>query len=377
MGPLAAHRDRFNRWVLPGLAFKAVVIGGGYATGRELVEFFLPSGPVGGLLAMLLAAAAWSAVCVLTFLFARLARALDYQAFFGALLGRFAVLFEAVLVLFAVLTLSVFGAAAGAIGAALFGWPVLAGTAALGLSVLAVVSRGSGAVEGLFKYVSVLLYGVYAVFLVLCVWRFGGGIAAAFHGSPPASDWVGGGLTYAGYNVVGAVLILAALRHQRDGRDAVVSGLLCGPLAMTPAIVFFVCLTAFAPQVRGEALPSDFLLRQLHAPAFHVLFQLMIFAALLECSAGSVHAINERIAAHNRRHGRADTPTVRLVAAALLLLFAMGVAGRVGLVALISQGYRFLAWVVLAVFVAPLATVGVARLIRGASPAPALVKAET
>ena len=39
----------FQRYLLPGLAFKAVVIGGGYATGRELAEFFLPSGPRGGL----------------------------------------------------------------------------------------------------------------------------------------------------------------------------------------------------------------------------------------------------------------------------------------------------------------------------------------
>ena len=35
----------FRRLILPGLAFKAIVIGGGYATGRELAEYFLPSGP--------------------------------------------------------------------------------------------------------------------------------------------------------------------------------------------------------------------------------------------------------------------------------------------------------------------------------------------
>ena len=32
----------------------AVIIGGGYATGRELAEYFVPSGPWGGLAAMLL-----------------------------------------------------------------------------------------------------------------------------------------------------------------------------------------------------------------------------------------------------------------------------------------------------------------------------------
>jgi len=48
-----APPGRFKRWILPGLGVKAVVIGGGYATGRELAEFFLSAGPWGGLYAIL------------------------------------------------------------------------------------------------------------------------------------------------------------------------------------------------------------------------------------------------------------------------------------------------------------------------------------
>src|SRR5690242_20903943 len=92
----AAVSSRFQRFLLPGLAFKAVVIGGGYATGRELAEFFLPSGPRGGLLAMLVAMLLFSLVCAATFLFARAAAARDYQSFFRALLGPGWIAFEAV-----------------------------------------------------------------------------------------------------------------------------------------------------------------------------------------------------------------------------------------------------------------------------------------
>jgi hypothetical protein len=42
-----AKSTAFQRLLLPGFAFKAVVIGGGYATGRELTTFFVPSGPRG------------------------------------------------------------------------------------------------------------------------------------------------------------------------------------------------------------------------------------------------------------------------------------------------------------------------------------------
>ena len=78
----AAGSSWFQRFLLPGFAFKAVVIGGGYATGRELAEFFLPSGPWGGLAAMLLAMLLWSIICATTFAFARAMQAFDYRSFF-------------------------------------------------------------------------------------------------------------------------------------------------------------------------------------------------------------------------------------------------------------------------------------------------------
>jgi uncharacterized membrane protein YkvI len=71
--------SRFQRLVLPGLAFKAAVIGGGYATGRELAEYFIPSGPQGGVLAILVAMASWSAICALTFALAHSTRRFDYR----------------------------------------------------------------------------------------------------------------------------------------------------------------------------------------------------------------------------------------------------------------------------------------------------------
>src|SRR5579871_5434279 len=85
----------FQRLLLPGFAFKAVIIGGGYATGRELAEFFLPSGPWGGLLGMVLAMLCWSALCALTFMYARATESYDYGALFRELLGRASFLFDA------------------------------------------------------------------------------------------------------------------------------------------------------------------------------------------------------------------------------------------------------------------------------------------
>ncbi|KQX26010.1 MULTISPECIES: YkvI family membrane protein [unclassified Sphingomonas] len=355
----------FQRFLLPGFAFKAVVIGGGYATGRELAEFFLPSGPWGGVAGMLLAMLVWSLVCAVTFAFARSVQAYDYRTFFERLLGPGWILFEIAYVLFVILILSVFGAAAGAIGEAVFGWPRIAGTLCLAAAMAGFATFGNKSVERLFKYVSFLLYAVYALFVILALGRFGDRIAANFALPASGDGWAAGGLAYAGYNIVGAVVILPVVRHMGSRRDAIVAGLVAGPLAMLPALLFFTCMIAFYPGIAQETLPSDFMLQQLRLPLFHLLFQLMIFSALLESGTGSVHAINERISAvWRKRHGVDLSARARALIALGLLIGCIFVANHFGLVTLIGSGYRFLAYALLAVYVLPVLTIGVLRLVR-------------
>jgi uncharacterized membrane protein YkvI len=364
-------RSRFQRFVLPGLAFKAVVIGGGYATGRELAEFFLPSGPIGGALGIVLAMFAWSGICVLTFLFSWMTAAKDYTTFFRHLLGRFGFVYEMLYFAFIVLVLAIFGAAAGEIGHAVAGWPSLAGTLTLMVGIAVFSAFGNESVERLFKYVSFFLYLVYAAFAALALYRFGDRILLSFKSAslPAGTGWAIGGATYAAYNVMAAVVILPVLRHLTSRRDAIVAGALCGPLAIIPALLFFMCMVGFHPQIGAEALPSNFLLEQIHLRSFQVLFQLMIFAALLESGTGSVHAVNERIAGAIARSGRTISDTARFGVAATLLFVSIFIADRFGLVALIAKGYRGLAWAVMVVFVVPLATYGAWLVLKqGGSP---------
>jgi len=361
----AERPGRFTRWVLPGLGVKAVVIGGGYATGRELAEFFLSRGPWGGLFAILFATLLFSIFCSLTFVTARRFQTYDYKSFFKQLLGPAWHFFELAYLLFVVLILAVYGAAAGAIGQAVVGAPVWAGTILLAACIAGVVAFGNKGVEALFRDVSYLLYGVYALFIVLALWTFGDRIPGGFAAYPQASGWAVSGLTYFGYNIIGAIVILPVLRHLLNDRDAIVAGVLAGPLTMLPASLFFIAMVAFYPEVQTAALPSDFLLQRIGIPAFHILFQTMIFSALLESGTSSVHAINERIdRAWQSRTSKPLTHQQRLGIAIVVLTACMFIAGRFGLVALIATGYRALSYILLATFILPLVTIGVWKLRR-------------
>ena len=355
--------SRFTRWLLPGLGVKAVVIGGGYATGRELAEFFLSRGPWGGLFAILFATLLFSIFCTLTFVAARRFQTYDYKSFFKQLLGPAWHLFELAYLLFVVLILAVYGAAAGAIGNAVFNAPVWAGTLLLALSIAGVVAFGNKAVERLFRDVSYYLYAIYAAFIILALWKFGDRVPGGFATYQQTSGWALSGLTYFGYNIVGAVVILPVLRHLLSDRDAVIAGTFAGPLTMLPALLFFIPMVAFYPEVQSATLPSDFLLQRIDIPAFHVLFQAMIFSALLESGTSSVHAINERIDhAWASRTGKELTHRQRLSIALVVLVLCMFLASRFGLVELIATGYRALSYILLATFILPLITVGLWKL---------------
>lgn len=362
---MSSRTDWFRRFLLPGFAFKAVVIGGGYATGRELVSFFMPSGPRGGLLGMAAAMLVWSVVCMATFTFGMVTESRDYRTFFRNLLGPFWPAFEIAYFLAMIVILAVFAAAAGAIGQALFGWPTLPGALALMASITLATTFGNESVERLFKYVSIFLYATYGVFLALSLSHFGDGILNAFSSHTRTAGWWVGGLTYAGYNVVGAVVVLPVLRHLRGKKDALIAGLLAGPLAMAPAILFFISMAAYYPAIEGKLLPSDFLIQQMNVPLFRLIFQTMIFAALVESGAGQIHAINERVAhAYQTGGHRTLSNRVRLVITVAILIGAVFVADRIGLISLIANGYRWLSFIFLGIYVFPLVTVGIWRMYR-------------
>ena len=356
----------FRRYLLPAFALKGVIIGGGYATGRELAEYFLSQGPTGALLAMAVATIMWSIVAALTFALAHHLQAFDYRSFIDKLLGPAAIVFELCFIAFCILLLAVFGAAAGEVVASLFTVPLWTGTVVLAVAIALVAGAGEAAVETMFKLVSGFLYAVYALFLVLALTRFGDPIAATLAAGGAVREWPMSGVTYGIYNIVAAVMILPLLTHFTSRRNAAIAGVISGPMAMLPALAFLIAMMAFYPQILGATLPSDYILQRLDSPAFRFVFQLMVMGALLESGVGVIHALNERaLRLHDRHRPSAPAPRwLRPVLTVAVLAGCMFAASAIGLVDLIASGYRLMALVFLFTFVVPLLTIGIVRLRR-------------
>ena len=62
-------RRFFRVYIIPGAVFQSVMVGGGYGTGREIVEYFTSYGAVGGLLGIGVAYLVLALVLAATFEF--------------------------------------------------------------------------------------------------------------------------------------------------------------------------------------------------------------------------------------------------------------------------------------------------------------------
>lgn len=354
----------FQRYLLPGFVFQSMIIAGGYGTGRELVEFFLKFGPVGGLLGMLLPATVLMSVfCMIAFELARLTQSYDYRNFLRQLLGRSWFLYEIAYLTAIILILAVVGAAAGALLTEAFGIPGSIGTVSLLVAIAFLVFKGTQVIEGFLSLWSFVLYGVYLVVFVLSLVHFGPLIHTNLTSVPAHDGWFLSGFRYGALQLSLVPAMLFATAHIKERKEAIIAGMLAGPIAILPGILFLVAMLGHYPAITARAVPANYVLELLDSRVLQITFQVVLVGTFIETGAGVIHAFNERIANTFSALGKSMSIYVRPMIAVALLIIAL-LLSRFGVIDLIARGYGALTWVFIVVLVVPLLTVGLWKITR-------------
>lgn len=348
---------------MPGLVFQGVIIGGGYGTGRELVEYFVRFGPVGGILGMwLITMVVWAVVLAVTFEFARVFKHYDYRSFLLEFLGPLWIVFELMYVILLVIVLAVVGSAAGALLRDFFGVPYLVGVGVMLAAVGFLTFKGSGLIERSFSVWSTFIYVVYVLFLVVAIARFGGQIRFNLTAAEVLPGWALGGFKYALYNLFVIAAILFSVRHIESRRQAIWSGVIAAAVGLFPAFFFLIAILGQYPEVVAEEIPAVHVLQQARAPLLLSVFVIMLFGTLIQTGTGMIHGINERLQSALAARGKQLADWVRPVVAVVLLVLSLGLA-RFGIIALVAKGYGSLSWGIFVVYVVPLLTLGVYKIV--------------
>lgn len=354
----------FKRLFLPGLVFQSITIAGGYGTGRELAEFFLEYGPVGGLLGMLIPATITISLgSAIAYEVARMTRSYDYRKFLKQLMGRAWFLYEIAYVFAVVLVLAVVTAAIGSLLSETFVIPEMVGSIALLFGIAFLVFKGTEVIEGVMSVWSFVLYAVYISIFVASMFAFGDVLGDSFAIAANSDGWFLSGLRYGSLSLSLIPAILFATAHIETRRDAVVAGLLTGPLFLIPAVLFLIAMVPHYPLIMDRPIPVNYILEVLDIRWLQIAFILMLVGTFVETGSGMIHAINERIAGALETVGKELSSRNRALNAVGVLIVALLIS-RFGLIDLIAVGYNAMAWAFMIILVLPLFTVGIWKIFR-------------
>jgi uncharacterized membrane protein YkvI len=365
---VSVRSSLFQKYILPGLVFQGVLIGGGYGTGREIVEYFMKYGPLGGIMGMfLISLLVWSLVLATTFEFSRKFGTYDYRSLLMNLLGPFWLVFEAFYVVLLVIVLAVVGSAAGALLRDYLSIPYLVGVTFMLTAIGFLTFKGSGVIEKFFTVWSLVIYGVYILFLLVALLQFGSLIRENLTSAQILPGWAIGGFKYGLYNMCVIPAILFCVRHIETRKEAVSAGLIAALVGLLPAFLFFVAIVGQYPDVISQEVPAVFVLEKAQAPALLTVFIIVLFGTLIQTGTGFIHGLNERLQASLRAKGKEFPNWQRPVIAIFLLLISLGLSSF-GIIRLVAQGYGFISWGIFAIYFVPLMTLGVYKILAKNRP---------
>ena len=352
----------FKAWIVPGAVFQSVIVGGGYGTGREVVEYVSSAGPWGGLANTVLIGLLFGLVLAVTFDYARRFEVRDYRLFIKSLLGPGWMLYEAVMIVAFVLVLAVAGSAAGQVLHDSFGVPFAAGVGLMLLIVVTLNYSGRQWIERTLTAWGLLMSLMLIVYTILVFLHMGEAIAGAFTGIELESGWWRSGVRFFLYTAMIIPVLLYATDHIETRTQAWGAGLIAGVLGTLPAVLYHLTFMAGYPQILEEALPTYWTILRVAVPGAVVVYVIVLFVTIAQTGVGILQGINERLDAWwLERRGHALTPRLHASIAGGAVLASL-LLSNFGIVALVAQGYGTLAWFGIFLFVAPLLTIGAWRL---------------
>jgi uncharacterized membrane protein YkvI len=363
--------SRYQRYVLPGIVFQSVLIGGAYATGREIVEYGAKYGAAGWW-AIVAIFTGFTLLSALTFEFARRYRLFEYRAFVRALIGPLWPLFDLLFAVMTVVIVAVVSAASASIAEQILGWPYWMGIALVIVLVAAISAAGRSVIERFKSAGTALLYGGYVLFagsVLTGSWDRVGRVLASgdvsFLGPVPWGTVAATGVLYVGYNLASLPAALFTLDRQHGTADALIAGLLTGLLATVPfALTYLAILVHYPdPTVLEAPVPWLVMLRRSAGDGLILLYAVVVLWTLVETCTGLLHALTDRIDGGLAEVGREPLGRRQIALLTAGVLVAAALLSRFGIIALVARAYGALAWGFLVLFALPLVTVGVRRLL--------------
>jgi len=285
--------------------YGSVFLGAGFASGQELLQYFIGFGRLGlfGIMVagVLFAFTGWAVLRI-----CRREGVKNYHQLmsylFGAKLGR---LMEGMVAAFLFCLFVAMLAGAGATGYEAFGLPFSASSVATGAVVFLVLCFGlTGIIKVNLILAPFMLFG--GIFIGLfSFFAYTHPVFSMFAGRRIGIVWLLAAMVYASYNLVTGVPILAATAGMATKkRDAMIGGLLGGGIITLLGICMALPLFLYHANVINLEIPFLYIVLQ-HGNVLRLLYLAVLISAIMTTAACNAFAVSEWLKA--RGFGKSET----------------------------------------------------------------------
>lgn len=362
-----------SRYVLPGIILQSVLIGGGYATGREIVEYGAKYGAMGWLSGFA-SFIGFSLMAILSFEMVRLFKLYDFKSLLKSLIGPFYRLFDVVYIMLMLIIIAVMSSATGAIVEQMTGLNYWVGVSVITVVVGILNFYGEKIIACFESVGTVLLYIGYISFSALVISQGSGHISQvmntrdiSFTPDVTVLSALWTGILYVGYNLVVFPASFFTIKEQTNTRQSVIGGLIAGLLMTIPWFMTYFAIMAFYPDTSVLAAPVPWLVMMTadKAPSWLFLFFGLVMGwTLIETATGMIHAMLGRIDKGLADSGRPAMARSRRAVLTIAILAASAVLAKFGIIDLIAKGYNALSYAIIVLLLVPLLTVGLYKIVK-------------
>ena len=373
------YEGGYAKYILPGVLLQSVLIGGGYATGREIYSYGAKFGAYGWISGLTIGIG-FALFAFLTFEICRIYKVYDYKNYIKKVIGPLWPVMDVLTILIAILLIAVMAAATGSIFEQVQ-LPNFLGAVVIVLICGLLNFKGSEFIEKFESIGTVLLYGGYILFTILVIINRGDHIAqvfasadtSAYEGSVTVPLCIYTGILYVAYNINAIPMGMFSLTRQTKRKETLISGVIAGLLMVIPWFLSYYAMMCFygdASIVGAEvATPWMEMIRAIHGgPALLVLFSIVMGWTLIETATGCIHMIIDRFDIAMAERGNARLSDSRRGLITMATLIAALLLSRIGVVTLIEKGYTLLSYGFILFYLLPTLIVGGYRIIRHKEP---------
>lgn len=289
-------------------AYMSVIIGGGFASGQEVLQFFTGFG-LWGIAGTLLAG------CLFAFVGMQIARigtqlqAASHKAVLNAIFGaRLGAIIDLVLIFFLFGVGVAMLAGTGSLFREHLGLPVLVGGLVMAVAVVLTLSLNVQRIVDLISSVTPLLIGLVVVLVVYALLHADAATATlsalAAQQQTAAPNWALGGLLYAAFNIAVGFPLLAVLAGSSSNLRNTTRGGILGGVGLG-VLIFLLNLGLFTnlDQVQNVEMPTIQLAKNV-APWIGWLMMFSVFCMIYSTAVGMFFAFSARFAAPGTRKFR-------------------------------------------------------------------------